>query len=390
MVRMAAENMEPIYLDYNATTPVAPEVRDAVCASLDAHWGNPSSDHAIGMAARQALEQARSEVASLLNARPEEIVFNSGGTEGNSSVLLGVAMTTASKGRHIVSSAIEHPSVMNPLLRLMEQGWDVTFLPVGSDCMVDPGDLRRALRRDTVMVSVMLANNETGAIQPVRELASIAREAGALVHTDASQAVGKVAVDVDELGVDYLTVAGHKLYGPKGIGAVYVRSGTPWECIMPGGGQERGRRHGTEAVSLAVGLAAACKLVSANLEKEGRRQRGLRNSLLDSLQNAGIEAEPNVSLGEGCLPNTLSLALTGCDAAELLRRVPRVLASLGSACHSPGVSGGERAVSHVLAAMGMERERALATVRFSVGRYTTADEVEEAAGLVAAAAKEWL
>ncbi len=381
--------MKTIYLDYNATTPVADEVRNAICHSLEHHWGNPSSSHPIGQEAKRALEDAREKVAALIRALPGEVVFNSGGTEGNNSVLIGVARELRHKGRHIVTSKIEHPSVMNPLLHLLEEGWDVTFLTPSSDGRVQPEELRRSLRPDTVLVSVMLANNETGAIQPIREMAGIARASGVLFHTDGAQAVGKIEVDVEDLGVDYLTIAGHKLYGPKGIGALYIRSGAPCGKIMFGGGQEAGRRDGTEPVSMAVGLGTACEMAQALLSQEAEKLRYLRDLLYHELCCAGLELELNCSLDEHCLPNTLSVSFSGCDGAQLLDRAKGVLASLGAACHSPDQAAkGGRTVSHVLAAMGVSRERALGTVRLSVGRYSTEEEIREAAAILAKAAKE--
>ncbi len=376
---------DTIYLDYNATTPVAPEVREAICRSLELEWGNPSSSHPEGRRAREALEAARAQVAGLMGCRTEELLFTSGGTEGNHSVLMGLARAVPEERRQVIASAVEHPSILAPLKRLEEEGWERVLLPVDGECRVDPNDLAAAVGPRTALVSVMLANNETGAIQPVAELARIAHEAGALFHTDASQAVGKVEVDCRALGVDYLTLAGHKLYGPKGIGALFVAQDAPWSPLFLGGGQERGRRAGTEPVALAVGLGEACRLARRMLKEEMVRLAGLRDLLLSELRARGLGAQPNIPLDHRCLPNTLSCRLAGCDAAELLSRAPQVLASLGAACHSCGC-GPNRPISHVLAAMGLSREEALGTIRFSVGRYTTEEEVRRAADLLAQAA----
>ena len=361
-----------VYLDYNATTPVLPQVREAVLNALVSYWGNPSSGHALGRSAGRALEKARRSLSILIGAGPEECIFVSGGTEANNTVILGVPQLLEQKGKHIVSSEIEHPSVLNPLIHLAEKGWEVTFVPVEHNGIVDPQRVTDAIREDTVLVSVMLANNETGAIQPVAEIAGIARKAGVAVHTDAAQAVGKIRVDVKELGVDYLTVAGHKLYAPKGIGALYVRSGAPMAPLFFGAGQESGRRPGTEPVPLAVGLGAACDLALTDLDQEARRQGELRDFFWSLLKGLSVEVRLN-SVLESCLPNTLSVAFPGINAGALLERLPGVMASTGAACHDRSVS-----VSHVLAAMGRDRASALGTVRFSIGRLTSKEDIENA------------
>jgi cysteine desulfurase len=365
--------MSEIYLDYNATTPVAKPVQEEVNSALKEKWGNPSSGHRFGQMAKRALEYARAQVASLLNANPVEILFTSGGTESNNLTITGVCQAMSGKGRHIITTRIEHPSLMNPCLHLLEQGWNVSFIKVNSQGVVDPMEVERALRPDTVLVSVMLANNETGAIQPVAGISQLARKRGVLVHTDAAQAVGKIPVDVKNLGVDYLSIAGHKLYAPKGIGALYCRIGAPLGQIMFGAGQEQGLRPGTEPVPLAVGLGAACNFVAWDIKAEAERETVLREKLYAELSKLG---HPIIRHGdpENTIPNTLSISLVGKNGAEILAQAPEIMASTGAACHDRAIK-----VSHVLAAMGVSPEVALGTLRFSLGRGTTESDIEIAA-----------
>ena len=365
--------MSGIYLDYNATTPVAKPVQETVSSALKNKWGNPSSGHRFGKTAKMVLESARVRVASLLNADQTEILFTSGGTESNNTVILGVCQSMSGKGRHIITTRIEHPSLMNPCLRLLEQGWDVTFIKVNSQGVVDPMEIERALRPDTVLVSVMLANNETGAIQPVAAISQLARKRGVLVHTDAAQAVGKIPVDVKYLGIDYLSIAGHKLYAPKGIGALYCRKGAHLGRLMFGAGQEQGIRPGTEPVPLAVGLGAACDFVARDIKAEADRQTGLREKLYAELSKMGY---PVIRHGDpgNTLPNTLSVSFIGKNGAEILAQAPEIMASTGAACHDRAIK-----VSHVLAAMGVSPEVAMGTLRLSLGRCTTESDVEIAA-----------
>nr|HDN00211.1 cysteine desulfurase [Deltaproteobacteria bacterium] len=368
--------MSEIYLDYNATTPVAGPVQEEVTSALREKWGNPSSGHRLGKMAKDALEYARAQVASLLNAHPKEILFTSGGTESNNLAVTGICQSMTAKGRHIITTRIEHPSIMNPCLHLLEQGWEISFVKVNSRGIVDPMEVERALRPDTVMVSLMLANNETGAIQPLAAVSQVAHRHGVLVHTDAAQAVGKIPVDVNGLGVDYLSIAGHKLYAPKGIGALYRRTGGPLGRIMFGAGQEQGLRPGTEPVPLAVGLGAACNFVARDIEAEAERQMGLRERLYAELLRLRYSiirhGDP-----EHTIPNTLSVSFVGRNGAEILNRAPEVMASTGAACHDRTIK-----VSHVLAAMGISPEVALGTVRFSLGRGTTQSDVETAARII--------
>ena len=362
--------MSEIYLDYNATTPVAKPVQEEVNSALKEKWGNPSSGHKFGQMAKRTLECARAQVASLLNADPTEIIFTSGGTESNNIAITGVCQAMSGKGRHVITTCIEHPSIMNPCLHLLEQGWNVSFIKVNSQGVVDPMEVERALRPDTVMVSVMLANNETGAIQPVASISQLARKRGVLVHTDAAQAVGKIPVDVKNLGADYLSIAGHKLYAPKGIGALYCRTGAPLGQIMFGAGQEQGLRPGTEPVPLAVGLGVACNFVARDIEAEAERETYLREKLYAELSRLG---HPIIRHGdpENTIPNTLSISLIGKNGAEILAQAPEIMASTGAACHDRAIK-----VSHVLAAMGVSPEVAFGTLRLSLGRGTTESDIE--------------
>ncbi len=365
-----------IYLDYNATTPIDPRVAEAMRPCWESVFGNPSSAHVYGRKAKALLEEARAQVAALIHASPEEIVFTSGGTESNNMALCGVARALRSRGRHIVTSRIEHPAVLEPCLALMEEGFDVTFVGVDTHGMVDPEAVTAAFRSDTILVSLMHSNNEVGTLQPVKAIAQAAKERGLVVHTDAAQSVGKVVVDVEDSGVDLLTVAGHKLYAPKGVGALYVRRGTPMQRILYGAGQERGLRPGTENVLEIVGLGAAAAVAQEELPREIPRLKALRDRLQDRLLDAFPEARLNGHRDQR-LPNTLSLSFPGCTADALLNAMPDVAASAGAACHSDQVR-----ISHVLEAMGVPREMAMGTLRFSVGRFTQEDQVETAATLI--------
>ena len=364
----------PIYLDYNATTPVALEVADAIQPFLDMHFGNPSSSHAYGLAARQAVAEARASVAELIHARQDEIVFTGSATEANNLAILGVARALDQTKRHIVVSAIEHPAVMQPAQHLHETGWELTVVPVDGYGRVDPRAVAAAVRPDTALVSIMHANNEVGTIQPVAEIARLIKPMGVLLHTDAAQSVGKVEIDVNALGVDLLTLAGHKFYATKGVGALYVRSGTPIKPILFGADQEHGLRPGTENVPLIVGLGAAAKLARAGLPAATQKLRALRDRLHERLAAAVPGLVLNGHPVER-LPNTLHVSFPGISGRELLVRVAdQVAASVGSACHSEA-----DAVSGVLAAMGCDANRARGAVRLSVGRMSTPEEIEVAA-----------
>lgn len=365
--------MHPIYLDHNATTSIAPEVFEDMAPYLREHFGNPSSSHPYGVHAAEAVVRARAEVAALLNARPEEIVFTGCATEANNLALRGVARALRHKGRHLIISTVEHPSVLAPAERLRAEGWEVTALPVDSHGGVLPRQLAAALRPDTVLVSVMHANNEVGTLQPVSELSRIARAAGVLVHTDAAQSIGKVPVDVHELDVDLLTVAGHKFHAPKGVGALYIRNGTTLDPLLVGAGQENGLRPGTENVPHIVALGAAAHLARERLSETATRMRTLRDHLHDRL----LAAIPDLLLNghpDYRLPNTLNVSFPGCSGRALLAAAPDIAASVGSACHEEG-----DAVSGVLAAMGVEAARARGAVRLSLGAAHSEQEISRAA-----------
>jgi cysteine desulfurase len=371
---------DPIYLDYNATTPLLPEVVDAMLPWLRDGFGNPSSDHVYGRRARAAVDQARAQVAALLGADPEEVVFTSGGTEANNLAIFGLT-ARAGRGR-VLTSTIEHPATARPCERLEKQGWVVQRVPVDALGRLRLEAARELLTPGTTLVSVMHSNNETGVVQPIRELAKAARLAGATVHTDAAQSAGKLALSVTELDVDLLSVAGHKLYAPKGVGALYVRERTQLEPLVLGAGHERGLRPGTENVASIVGLGAACDVARASLGAEAERVRALRDRLWQLLS----EGAPGVVLNghpSERLPNTLNVRFAGVRGSALLAAAPEIAASTGSACHA----GGETA-SAVLLAMGVDPDRALGSVRLTLGRKTSADDVERAAAALCRAQRE--
>lgn len=374
--------MKPIYLDYNGTTPHDPEVVAAMRPFLEEEFGNPSSGHLFAVKPRQAVEAARRQVAGLLNAAPDEIVFTSGGTEANNWAILGSARALRGRGNHIVATAFEHPAVMNVLAFLETEGFSVTYLPVGPEGVVDPAAAAAAMRPETILVTLMHANNEVGTIQPVAEIAALARASGIRVHTDAAQSLGKIPVEVEALGVDLLTVAGHKLYAPKGVGALYIRRGTTLAPLMHGAGQERGRRPGTENVLEIVGLGKACEIARRDLEANGRHLLAMRERLHRAIAS-GVSAVRLNGHPEKRLPNTLSLAFRGLEANRILEAIGlEVAASAGAACHAGSVT-----VSHVLAAMGVPEEWAKGTLRLTTGRMTTAEEIDRAAAAIIAAVR---
>jgi cysteine desulfurase len=369
----------PVYLDYNATTPIDPAVVEAMLPYLSTHFGNPSSSHAYGHMAHQAVDDARGQVAGLLGCSPEEITFTGGGSESDNLAIRGIALAYRQKGNHIITQVTEHPAVLNTC-RALERlhGFRVTYLPVDEKGRVNPGAVEAAIDEQTVLITIMHANNETGTLQPIAEIAKIAHKHGALVHTDAAQSAGKIATRIDELGVDLLTVAGHKLYAPKGIGALYARRGLELEPVIYGGGQESGRRAGTENVANIVALGAACMLAQEQLaESQARLQR-----LRDKLQRLLEEYLP----GQVCLnghiterlPNTLNISIEGVIGEDVLAVTPELASSTGSACHE-----GSTDPSAVLMAMGMSRERALGALRLTLGRWSTEEEIGKAARLLA-------
>jgi cysteine desulfurase len=373
---------DPIYLDHNATTPVHPEVVEAMLPWLRKHFGNPSSTHVYGRRAHEAVEAARAQVAGLLGCQADEVFFTSGGTEANNLAILGAAEAVAGKRKHLLSSSVEHPATARPCERLERGGWEVTRLPVDAQGMVRLDEARAQVRGDTALVSIMLANNETGTLMPIAGIADIARARGALLHTDAAQAVGKIPVRVGQLGVDLLSVAGHKLYAPKGVGALYVRRGTPLRPVLLGAGHERGLRPGTENVPYIVGLGRACQIAARDLEKEGARLRLLRDELWELLRAEVPGLRLNGHPTER-LPNTLNVLFPGASGSAILEAAPQVAASTGSACHE-----GAENPSAVLLAMGLEAGVALGAVRLSLGRGTSRKLVVEAARALGRAWKE--
>ena len=372
---------EIIYLDYNATTPVDPEVADAMRPFLDGFYGNPSSSHPLGLEARSAVDRAREQVAGLLGCATDEVVFTSGGSEANNHAIKGTARALRDRGRHIITTAIEHPAVTEVCTFLEGEGYEVTVLPVDGDGLVDPADVEGAITDGTILVTVMHANNEVGTIEPIREIADVAHARDVRVHTDGAQSVGKIPARVDELGVDLFSVAGHKLYAPKGVGALYVRKGTEIAKIMHGASHERNMRAGTENVLEIVGLGMAAEIAGRDIEGHAAHMRQMRDRLHGKLRDGHADLRLN-GHPERRLPNTLSVSFPGRKADAILAALEGVAASAGAACHADEVR-----LSHVLVAMGVEEHAAMGTVRLSVGRMTTAEEVDRAAELILAAAK---
>lgn len=359
-----------IYLDNNATTPIDPAVAAAMMPYILEHYGNPSSSHALGRTAKQAVETARAQVAGLINASPDEVIFTSGGSESNNTVIKGVAWKYRSKGNHIIISSVEHPSVLNVCLWLEQQGYKITCLPVDAYGRVRAADLEAAITDQTILVSVMHANNETGTIQPIQELAAISHRHGAFFHTDAAQSIGKIAVDIRPLGVDFLTVAGHKLYAPKGIGALYIRQGIQIDPYIHGAGHERGLRAGTENVIHDVALGQACEIARVKLPSSDVRD--LTDSLWTQLQSHFGESVVLNGHPTERLPNTLNVSFVGRRGYEILDKLSDVAASTGSACHA-----GQTSLSPVLKAMGTPENIGLGAIRFSLGRFTVRADIDE-------------
>ena len=360
--------MQRIYLDYNASTPIDPAVAAAMRPFLEDHFGNPSSGHWASAKAKAVLETARGQVAVMLGCHSDEIVFTSGGSEANNLALKGIFFALRDKGNHIVTTRIEHPAIIEPCRFLERLGARVTYLPVDGTGRIDPEDLRRALTPGTILVSVMHANNEVGTIEPIEDCARIAHEHGALFHTDAAQSAGKIPINVDQLEVDLLSIAGHKVYAPKGVGALFVRRGVRLEPLIHGAGHEGGRRAGTESALLAVGLGKACELARdlAAMDQvcalRDHFWQGLQRKLGDRVVLNGHPTHR--------LPNTLNVSFVGRNGADILARLDGVAATTGSACHSGRVT-----LSPILAAMGISPEVGMGAVRFSLGRGTTRDEI---------------
>lgn len=366
----ARKGNDMIYLDYNATTPTDKEVAEAMLPYLYGNFGNPSSEHALGVKAKNAIEQARGEVAGLLHAFPKEIVFTGCASESNNMVLKGVAHSLKEKGNHIITSKIEHPSILEPCKYLEEIGFEVSYVSVDEYGLVDPKEIEKLMTDKTILVSIMHSNNETGTMQPIKEIALICQRHQVLFHTDASQAMGKVPVDVKDLGVDFLTLAGHKLYAPKGIGALYIREGIQIESLLHGAGHESGRRAGTESILLEVGLGKACAIAADAMKTSEVKflTEYFYQRLKDNI-GEGIHLNGHPELR---LPNTLNISFIGFNGHEILNKLNDVAASTGSACHS-----GMTSLSPVLSAMGVSEEIGRGAIRFSLGRYTTKEEVDQ-------------
>jgi len=363
--------MQAIYLDYNASTPIDPAVAAAMRPFLVEHYGNPSSGHWAATRAKAALETARGQVAALLGCHDDEVVFTSGGSEANNLALKGAFFALRDKGDHIITTRIEHPAIIEPCRFLERLGARVTYLPVDGTGRLDPDDLRKAITPRTVLVSIMHANNEVGTIEPIAECARVARERGALFHTDAAQSIGKIATRVDELGVDLLSIAGHKVYAPKGVGTLFVRRGVSIEPLIHGAGHEGGRRAGTESALLAVALGKACELARDLSAMD--RVRALSDRFWQGLQRQFGGAVVLNGHPKHRLPNTLNVSFVGRVGGEILARLDGVAASTGSACHS-----GRIELSPVLQAMGIAPNAGMGAIRFSLGRSTTRDEIDAA------------
>lgn len=364
--------MKKIYLDNNATTPIHPEVKSAILPFLDEKFGNPSSIHWAGRDVRKAVEDAREKVAELINADPKEIIFTGSGTEANNTAIKGIAFQHWDKKGHIITSSVEHPSVLNTCKYLEKKGFEVTYLPVDEYGMIDPDDLRKAIRKDTILVSIMLANNEIGNIYPIQELAKIAKENNIPFHCDAVQAAGKIEVDVKKLGVDMLTISAHKIYAPKGVGALYIRKGLRIDPLITGGHQERNLRSGTENVIGIVGFGKACEIAKREMNEVAERVKRLR----DKLERGILERIPDVKVNghpEKRLPTTLNVSFLYVEGESILLYLDMegIAASSGSACTS-----GTLDPSHVLLAMGIPHEVAHGSVRFSLGRETTEEDID--------------
>ncbi len=377
---------KPKYLDYNSNTPIDPAVRDAMRPYLEEHFGNPSSGYIYGQRAKEAVARAGEQVAVLISASANEIIFTSGGSESDNQAIIGAALANRDKGRHIITSCIEHPAVLSTCHYLEERlGFKVTYLPVDGYGLVDPDEVNRAITNDTILITIMHANNEVGTVEPIEEIGKTARERGILFHTDAAQSCGKIRVDVNRLNVDLLTIAGHKLYAPKGIGALYIRKGTRVDSYIHGAGQERGRRAGTENVPYIVGLGTACEIAKNLLPSYQKEVKLLRNRLHAVIETClGKESVRLNGHLEKRLPNTLNFSIMGVVGEELLQRITEIAASTGAACHA-----GSTEPSSVLLEMGLSQEWALGALRLTLGRWSTSEEIDAASELIVERAKRF-
>jgi cysteine desulfurase len=361
--------MKRVYLDYNASTPIAPELVEAMTPFFTDYYGNPSTTHWAGKPAKEAYEKARQQIAALLECDASEVIFTSGGSESNNHALKGVFYVLQGKGNHIITTQIEHPAIINPCEFLRRQGARITYVGVDSYGRVTPADIEKAITDKTILISVMHANNEVGVIQPIAEISRIARKHNIIFHSDAAQSAGKIPTKVNELGVDLLSIAGHKLYAPKGIGALYIRRGTPIEPLIHGAGHEGGRRAGTENILLALALGEACKLAVSSINDMNVEKlrdyfwQGLKSHFKEKVV---LNGHPDVRL-----PNTLNVSFVGRSGQDLLSAIPQLAASTGSACHAGTIE-----LSPVLKAMRVDEYVGMGTIRFSLGRYTTKEELD--------------
>jgi len=368
----------PIYLDYNATTPIDKEVAAVMIEYIQTHFGNPSSSYEIGKHSKEAINHARKQVADLINARPDEILFTSCATESNNLAIRGIALQNQHKGKHIITSSIEHPAVIEVCKYLASMGFEITYLPVDNSGKVNPKDAEKEIRIDTILISIMHSNNEVGTIQPIAEIAELAKQNGVIFHTDAAQSVGKIEVNVQDVDIDLLTIAGHKLYAPKGIGALYIKKETHLRNILFGAGQENGLRPGTENLVHIVALGKACEIAKRDFNRNFDHMLACKTYLLNGLRNMiGEKLHVNGDLSN-CLPNTLSVAFEGVDSHVLASEIGKdVYISTGSACHADVLE-----ISSVLKAMKISPAIGAATVRISTGKYTTFEEIDRAVEII--------
>lgn len=365
--------MRRVYLDHSATTPVDPEVASLMMTYYTEKYGNPSSIHSFGQEVRNAVEEARHQVAALIGAKPEEITFTSGGTEADNMAILGVADAYRKKGRHIITSAVEHHAVLDTCEYLAKNGFELTILPVNEEGIVSVEDLAQAIRPDTILISIMHANNEVGAIQPIADIGKLAQEHKVLFHVDAVQSLGKIPVHVKEMNVDLMTVSSHKIYGPKGVGALYIRKGIRLVPLFHGGGQEKKRRSGTENAPGIIGFGKACELAGRRMAAEAAELKILRDKLLQGILDKIDYVKVNGPLGDSRLPNNVNVSIRFVEGESLLLSLDMlgIAASSGSACTS-----GSLDPSHVLLAMGMPHEIAHGSLRFSLGRQNTEEDID--------------
>lgn len=381
--KIISQMAPPIYLDYNGTTPMDPQVIEAMGPFLETEFGNPSSSHWYGIVPKKAVETARRQVAGLLDCSPGEIIFTSGGTESNNHAITGIAHAFRAKGNHIITSRIEHPAVLEVCRFLEGFGFETTYIPVDEQGLVNESDVEKSIRPETILITIMHANNEVGTIQPIEKISRIAKEHGIVMHTDAAQSIGKIETRVSKLGVDLLSIAGHKVYAPKGIGALYIRQSVTPDKFCHGASQEMGLRAGTENVFGIAGLGKACEIAARDLKKNMEHMKMLRDRLHDGLFCELGQIKPNGHQDKR-LPNTLSLSFKGLEANRILEEIGlKVAASAGAACHSDTVE-----ISHVLQAMNIPLDWAKGTLRFSVGRMTTVEQIDKAIRIIIHAVKK--